>query len=101
MADIPMPPTPPKRYGAASSSVDPQQLSLTIQSGAKTVIGIVGVIAALAGLPPKEAADTTTTVVDAIAAAVPAAYAAYHAVEAVYGLVRKIIVAMFGSRPAA
>lgn len=75
-----------RRYGALTSSVDPNELSLTVQSAAKLLVGVLvafGVIQATGA----------NTLVEQIPAIVAAGYAAWQANEMVWGIVRKIIVA--------
>lgn len=75
-----------KRFGSFSSSVNPQELSLTVTSTAKVIIGmLVGF-----GVFTTTGADTTLTQIPVI---VSAGYATWQAVEALWGAVRKIIVA--------
>ncbi len=76
-----------RKYGAFSSSVNPQELSLTVTSVAKVIIGVlVGF-----GVFTTTGADTTLTQIPVI---VSAGYATWQAVEALWGAVRKIIVAV-------
>ncbi len=76
-----------RKYGAFSSSVNPQELSLTVTSVAKVIIGVlVGF-----GVFTTTGADTT---LEQIPVLVSAGYATWQAVEALWGAVRKIIVAV-------
>ena len=74
-----------KKFGALSSSVNPQELSLTITSLAQLFISVlvgVGVITATG-------ADTTLEQVPVI---VSAGYATYQGCLVLWGAVRKVIV---------
>jgi hypothetical protein len=76
-----------RKYGALSSSVNPQELSLTVTSVAKVIIGmLIGF-----GVFTTTGADTTLEQIPVI---VSAGYATWQAVEALWGAVRKIIVAV-------
>lgn len=76
-----------RKYGALSSSVNPQELSLTVTSIAKVIIGmLVGF-----GVFTTTGADTTLTQIPVI---VSAGYATWQAAEALWGAVRKVIVAV-------
>ena len=76
-----------KRFGSFSSSVNPQELSLTVTSIAKVIIGmLVGF-----GVFTTTGADTTLTQIPVI---VSAGYATWQGAEAVWGAVRKVIVAV-------
>jgi len=76
-----------RKYGALSSSVNPQELSLTVTSVAKVIIGVlVGF-----GVFTTTGADTTLTQIPVI---VSAGYATWQSGEALWGAVRKIIVAV-------
>lgn len=75
-----------RKYGALSSSVNPQELSLTVQSAARLLIGLLGAF----GVVTVTGADTFLEQIPAIVAA---SYAAWQALEVLWGLVRKIIAA--------
>lgn len=76
-----------RKYGALSSSVNPQELSLTVVSVSKLAIGALVAV----GLMKTTGADTFLEQVPVI---VSAGYATWQAAEALWGAVRKIIVAI-------
>lgn len=76
-----------KKYGALSSSVDPQSLSLTVTAVTRLVLAIL----VTTGYVTATGASTTLETVPAV---VGAGYAAWAALETLYGLVRKVIVAV-------
>jgi hypothetical protein len=76
-----------KKFGVLSSSVNPQELSLTVQAVARAVISI-GVSF---GIFEATGADSA---VEQIGLTVTTGYAAWQFLEAVWGGVRKIIVAL-------
>lgn len=73
-----------KKFGALSSSVDPNQLSLTVTATIRSVLSILVAF----GYVNTVQMDTTLLQVPVI---VMAGYAAWQAVEAVWGAVRKLI----------
>lgn len=75
------------KFGALSSSVNPQELSLTVTSTVKFVLSLL----VTTGYVSVTGAENTTELVPAL---VGAGYAAFVALEALYGLVRKVIVAI-------
>lgn len=75
-----------RKYGAFSSSVNPQELSLTVTSIAKVVIGMLVSF----GFFTTTGANTTLEQIPVI---VSAGYATWQGAEALWGAVRKIIVA--------
>lgn len=81
------------KYGALSSSIDPQQLSTTVQSVARTLAGLL----VFAGF--LTAADSTTllshvsAVVTDVTVLIPLAYAMWNSAEAIFGILRKALVA--------
>jgi hypothetical protein len=76
-----------KRFGALSSSEDPQKLSLTITS---TVQLIIGALVSF-GLLSTVGADT---ILEQVPIIVSAGFATYQGCLALYGAVRKIIVSL-------
>ena len=76
----------------AQSSVNPNAISLTLQSLAKSVSAAI-VFAGMVGVvDPIIAEQAWGNFVAAIITAVPAAVAVYHAGEVLYGLARKMFV---------
>ena len=82
-----------KKYGVFSSSVDSTQLSLTVQSVAKVLIGLVGYYAAFKGLDQAAVTSNLQNAVDTIVTLIPVAYSAFYGLETVWGLLRKVFVA--------
>ena len=76
-----------RRFGALSSSVNPQELSLTVTSIARLVIGVLVSF----GVFTVTGADTTLEQIPVI---VSAGYATWQAAEALWGAVRKVITAL-------
>ena len=76
-----------KRFGALSSSVDPNELSLTVTA---TIRSLLSVLVAFGYVSVVQ----MDTVIMQIPILVMAGYAAWQAIEAIWGAVRKII-AMF------
>lgn len=74
-----------KKFGALSSSVNPQEMSLTITSVVKMVVGILVAF----GVFETTQADTT---IEQIPVIVSAGYATWQGAEAIWGAIRKIIV---------
>ena len=74
------------RFGSLSSSVNPQELSLSVQSAVRLFLGVLvatGVIGATGA----------NTLLEQVPAIVAAGYAAYQALEMLWGIARKVIVA--------
>lgn len=76
-----------RKFGALSSSVNPQELSLTVTAVARVVIGVLVSF----GVIQVTGADTTLEQIPVI---VSAGYATWQGAEALWGAVRKIIVAV-------
>ncbi|MDE2105230.1 MAG: hypothetical protein KGL39_48845 [Patescibacteria group bacterium] len=81
--------------GIFASSVDPTQLSLTIEGSSKVIIGIVAWFIASKGLDPSTATTQIQAIIDVVAQSVPIAFAAWSACIAIWGAIRKIYVAYF------
>lgn len=75
------------------SSINPEEISLTIQSFGKSIIGIVATLAALhSGLNPQDAVNQVQLILDSAVVIVTSGYSVYHAVQAVWGAARKLLV---------
>ena len=81
-----------RRFGALSSSVDPQNLSLTVESAVKLLLGLVALYATSKGLDVASATTQVQAIIDVGTQAVAAAFTLYSAIMVGYGLVRKFIV---------
>ncbi len=81
-----------KRFGIFSSSINPQELSLAVQSFAKVLAGIL----LFAGIITAEDQITIQTqlaqIIATVAAITPLAYSLWHSAEVLFGLARKVIV---------
>lgn len=80
-----------RKFGALSSSVNPQELSLTVSSISKVLIGLVGWFAVSKGLDPAAAQTQLQAIVDIMAQAVPLCFTLFNSLQTVWGLVRKLI----------
>lgn len=92
----------------AQSSIDPTQVSLTITSVGKAVVGVLTTFAILKGIDPAIVTANVTTVQEAATnivaqyvAILPALYAAYHSSQAIWGVVRKLATRLFAKAPIA
>jgi len=77
-----------RKFGALSSSVNPQELSLTITSVVKTIVVILVAFGTLE-------ATKADTVIEQIPVIVSAGYATWQGAEAIWGAIRKIIVKFY------
>lgn len=91
-----------KRFGALTSSVDPNKLAATV-SGVLKVVGSLVAFLALTGLinaaDSMELVKQLETLLTATVAFVTAAYGTYGAAQAVFGTVRKILIHFATARP--
>lgn len=76
-----------KRFGVLSSSVNSDELALTVTSGARLVLGLL----AAGGILTTTGADT---VIEQIPMFVAAGYATWQGLEMLWGILRKMIVAI-------
>lgn len=76
----------------AQSSINPQAISLTVQSLAKSVSALIVFLGVIGLVDPAIASQAWGNFVAAVVTAIPAAVAVYHAGEVLYGLFRKTIV---------
>lgn len=83
------------------SSADPTQLSLTIESGGKTLIGIIGYLLVLKGLDAGTVTNQLQVIVDEVATAVTLGFTLYHSLMTIWGLGRKVLVAVSTPKAAA
>jgi hypothetical protein len=87
--------------GFTTSSVDPTQVSLTVESAGKVLIGIIGWFAVAKGLDAATAQTQLQVIIDLVAQSVPVAFTLWNAMMTGYGLVRKLCVYFFGTAPVA
>lgn len=79
----------PKYKGFLASSSDSTQLSLTVESGSKVLIGLIGWFALSKGMDAATATTQVQAILDLAAQMVPMIFALWHACIALFGLVRK------------
>lgn len=89
-----------KKYGALSSSVNPQELSLTVESIGKVIIGIIGWVVVSKGMDAATAQTQLQALVDLVAQAIPMAFTLWASMLTGYGIIRKFIV-FLSARPVA
>lgn len=77
-----------KRFGSLSSSANPQELSLTVQSGARLILSVLVSF----GIVTATGADTT---IEQIPVFVTAGLAAYEAIQVLWGAIRKVLYAIY------
>lgn len=76
-----------KRYGSLSSSVNPQELSLTVTSSAQMMVSLAVAFGWLT-------ATGAESILEQIPVIVATGYATYQGCLVLYGAVRKVIVAV-------
>src|ERR1700674_4383470 len=87
--------TPTPVYSSVfASSVDPTQLSLTIESLSKVLIGLIGWFAVSKGFDAATAQNQLQIIIDLTAQAVPIAFTLWNACMTIFGLVRKLFTFM-------
>lgn len=79
----------------AQSSVDPNQVSLTIKSLGNAVAGFITFLGVISVVDPAIAGQAWGNFVQAIITAVPAGFAVWHTGQAVFGVIRKIAARIF------
>lgn len=84
----------------AQSSVDPTQISTTIESVGKVLAGVVTFFAVLQGVDPVIAGQQWGGFVTLVATGAPAGYAAWYAGEAIFGAARKLFILFFKKQAA-
>ena len=77
---------------AFASSVDPTQISLSVESGSKVIIGIIGTLIAMKGIDASPITSQLQALVDQIVTAFTLGYTMYHTAQTAYGLIRKVYV---------
>lgn len=80
-----------RRFGAFSSSVDPNQISLTVESMGKVLIGLIGWYAVSKGTDPATAQTQFQGILDLILQAIPLSFSLWHTLNGLWGAVRKVI----------
>jgi hypothetical protein len=74
---------------------------LTIESGGKTLIGIIGYLLVLKGLDAGTVTNQLQVIVDEVATAVTLGFTLYHSLMTIWGLGRKVLVAVSTPKAAA
>lgn len=85
----------------AQSSIDPTKVSLTIQSIGKAGAAFIALASVIGFVDPQltsAAAPLWAGWVASVASAVPAGFAVFYATEALWGIIRKIGVAVFAKK---
>lgn len=85
------------RFGIFSSSVDPDQLSLTVESVGKVLIGIMGWYAVGHVADPAAAQTQLQAIIDMVAQAIPLAYTLWHTLSGLWGAARKMFALLYPS----
>lgn len=80
-----------KKFGAFSSSEDPQKLALTVTGAMKAASGAMVFFGILSS-------TDASTLIEQISILVPLAYSVYGSIEVITGIIRKVVVA-FTKRP--
>lgn len=92
--------TPNKIFtGFFSSTTNPGQLSLSVQSLTKAILSFAALWAVIHGLDTQAVTTQVQSVIDTVATAVTAGMAFYHTVMTAYGLIHKVIFSLF-AKPA-
>ena len=81
------------------SSVDPDQVSLTVTSIGKAGAAIIVFMGMIGLVDPAIAGQAWGNFVASVITAIPAGFAVYHAGQAVWGIIRKIAVRAVGATP--
>jgi hypothetical protein len=74
------------------SSVNPEEVSLTVTSIGKAVAGLIVFLGMIGVVDPAIAGQTWGNFVSEVVTAVPVAYGVWHSGQAVWGIIRKISV---------
>lgn len=74
------------------SSVNPNEISLTIKSGATAVVSVVVAFAAIKGIDAAPLVDGIKNLADQTVIMVTTAVGAYHAIQTIIGFLRKFTV---------
>lgn len=83
---------PIRKFGAFSSSVDPQQLSLSVTSAANVIIGLLGTFLAYKGFDSGAITTQLQAIVAIAVTLIPVGFTTWHSLQLGYGLLRKVIV---------
>lgn len=84
-----------RKYGAISSSYDPQQISTTVLATSKMVAGALVFFGVLSVGDSTSLLNAIPQLLSNVLAVVPLGYAAWNAAEVIYGIIRKVLVGVF------
>lgn len=87
----------------AQSSVDPDQVSLTVSSLGKAGASLVVFLGVIGVVDPSIAGQAWGNFVAEIITAIPVGFAVYHSGQVVWGIIRKVsvrVTALFSKAPA-
>lgn len=79
-----------RRFGALSSSVDGNQLSLTVESVGKVLIGLVAWYSVGHVADPMAAQNQVQAIIDLVVQAIPLSFSLWHACNGIWGAARKL-----------
>jgi hypothetical protein len=85
---------PYKRFGAFSSSVNPQELAATVEGIIKAVAGLAVTMGVLTMTDASTVTDSISSIIQQITLMVSAGYAVYGLAQSVFGILRKVVVAL-------
>lgn len=91
---VPIMNQPTGRFGILSSSVNPEQLSTTVQAIAKVVAGMLVFVGVFTAADATSLLSNVNQLITDVMALVPLAYAIWNIAEVIFGLLRKGIVAL-------
>lgn len=78
-----------RKFGSLSSSINPQELSLTVESIGKVLGSLLILYASIKGIDPKTVTEWYQPLVAQAGVVISSTYGAYNAILAFWGLVRK------------
>lgn len=88
-----------KKFGAITSAVDQEKISLTVMATVRVVAGVAVFLGALSvgdsAILLENVNQVVANVITIVVTATPLAYAAWNAGEIVVGIVQKALVALF------
>ncbi len=83
----------------ARSSIDPTTVSLTVASIGKAVASLIVFLGMVNIVDPAVAGAAWGQFVAAVITAIPAGFAVFHTGQVIWGIIRKISVALFAKAP--
>lgn len=88
----------PKKFGAITSSVDPDKISETVLGLAKTIAGILVFAGVMSVADSTTLLTTVPQLITDVLAMAPLAFAAWHSCVTIFGLLQKVLVAVFAKK---